>query len=154
MALGGLWHGGSLNFLLWGIIHGVALIFEKIILNKYNSLSKKSIFKLVYYITVQFIVMIAWIFFRTTETKHALLFVRNVFFGWTTPNLSATYWNEIGKAFLFSFPLIMAHLYVLYREKSQVQRNNYYIKEILAGWMLFAILTIYGNSNAFIYFKF
>src|SRR6185503_2181554 len=27
MALGGLWHGAGLNFILWGVAHGVALIF-------------------------------------------------------------------------------------------------------------------------------
>ena len=30
MALGGLWHGASLNFVLWGMFHGVALALHKI----------------------------------------------------------------------------------------------------------------------------
>ena len=29
MALGGLWHGASWNFVLWGILHGVALCINK-----------------------------------------------------------------------------------------------------------------------------
>lgn len=154
MALGGLWHGGSLNFLLWGIIHGIALIFEKIIINKYSFLFKAAILRSFYYIAVQFVVMVAWIFFRTAETKHALLFVRNILLGWNSPNLLQPHWNEIGKAFLFSIPVILSHLYALYREKSNVYRHNKYLHAILAGWMLVAILTFYGNSNPFIYFNF
>ena len=154
MALGGLWHGGSLNFLLWGIIHGIALIFEKIIINKYSFVFKAVVLRLIYYIAVQFIVMIAWIFFRTAETKHALLFVRNILLGWNSPNLIQPHWNEIGKAFLFSIPVILAHLYVFYREKCNVYRHNKYLHAIITGWMLVAILTFYGNSNPFIYFNF
>ena len=29
MFLGGLWHGASWNFVLWGLFHGVALAFHK-----------------------------------------------------------------------------------------------------------------------------
>ena len=28
--LGGLWHGASWNFVVWGLLHGVALVFHKL----------------------------------------------------------------------------------------------------------------------------
>ena len=27
MALSGIWHGSSVNFLLWGVLHGLAIIW-------------------------------------------------------------------------------------------------------------------------------
>ena len=30
MTLGGLWHGASYNFIIWGILHGVALVIHKL----------------------------------------------------------------------------------------------------------------------------
>ena len=31
MALGGLWHGASLTFLVWGVFHGIGLALERLI---------------------------------------------------------------------------------------------------------------------------
>ncbi len=33
MALGGLWHGASMNFVIWGMLHGVALAAHKVYLS-------------------------------------------------------------------------------------------------------------------------
>ena len=38
MVLGGLWHGASWNFVLWGALHGVFLIGERVILKIYRRL--------------------------------------------------------------------------------------------------------------------
>ena len=42
MVLGGLWHGASLNFILWGTLHGLFLCFDKIwhvLCGKYSPLT-------------------------------------------------------------------------------------------------------------------
>ena len=31
MILGGLWHGSTWNFVIWGLIHGVALVVERLL---------------------------------------------------------------------------------------------------------------------------
>ena len=31
MGLGGLWHGASVNFVIWGMLHGVALVLERVL---------------------------------------------------------------------------------------------------------------------------
>ena len=31
MTIGGIWHGASWNFILWGTYHGFLIIFEKIV---------------------------------------------------------------------------------------------------------------------------
>ncbi len=68
MLLGGLWHGASLNFVVWGGIHGIALVGHKFIHQqilhrdkKYRSYGWRKALAII--ITFHF-VCFAWIFFR------------------------------------------------------------------------------------------
>lgn len=37
MLLGGLWHGASISFILWGALHGIALAAHKFIMGHFSS---------------------------------------------------------------------------------------------------------------------
>jgi MBOAT family. len=37
MTLGGLWHGASLSYALWGTLHGIFLVIERPFLRLYQS---------------------------------------------------------------------------------------------------------------------
>ena len=41
MFLGGLWHGASWNFVMWGMLHGAYLAIHKLIMDKFPHLKKK-----------------------------------------------------------------------------------------------------------------
>jgi len=67
MALCGLWHGSSLNFLIWGVIHGICLIIFHYIMS-YNDNSKRNnnsiinrSLKFLGFIVTQSIVFLAWL---------------------------------------------------------------------------------------------
>lgn len=62
MALGGLWHGASWNFITWGLLHGLGLATEK----KYgwDSDSDSRLKKVAKIFLVFNFVCFAWIFFR------------------------------------------------------------------------------------------
>lgn len=80
MLLGGLWHGASWNFLIWGGIHGGYLAFERF-------LGKESLYrrfpKLIQVMLTFFIVLIAWVFFRADTLPEAWRYL-GCMFGWTT----------------------------------------------------------------------
>ncbi len=62
MALGGLWHGAGWNFLLWGLLHGSALVVHRL----YRAL-KPSELELpapVAWALTMFVVFTGWFFFR------------------------------------------------------------------------------------------
>lgn len=66
MLLGGLWHGASWTFVVWGLIHGVALIFSKLVETTRESISRferwgRAAFG---WVVTLLIVHIAWVFFR------------------------------------------------------------------------------------------
>ena len=73
MFLGGLWHGASWNFIIWGVLHGSYLAVHKILVNKFPSLANNLFFKtrggkiLSIFIT-QYFIFLAWIAFRVKDT--------------------------------------------------------------------------------------
>ncbi len=69
MILGGLWHGASWNFLIWGGIHGGMLAFERA-QGKHSIYHKlpKPLKILITFITVCF----AWVFFRADNLSKAV----------------------------------------------------------------------------------
>lgn len=80
MLLGGLWHGASWNFLIWGGIHGGYLAFER-------AQGKESIYHklpaLLQILITFFIVLIAWVFFRADTLPDAAQYLKCMFGGAT-----------------------------------------------------------------------
>ena len=80
MLLGGLWHGASWNFLIWGGIHGSYLAFER-------AQGKESIYHklpaLLQIVITFFIVLIAWVFFRADTLPDAAQYLKCMFGGAT-----------------------------------------------------------------------
>jgi D-alanyl-lipoteichoic acid acyltransferase DltB (MBOAT superfamily) len=64
MLLGGLWHGSTWNFVIWGAIHGVALIVER-------SLPTERIHPVIRWALTFHVVCFAWIFFRADSVSAA-----------------------------------------------------------------------------------
>ncbi len=69
MLLGGLWHGASWNFVLWGSIHGAFLVFER-------ALGKDAVYRRLpaaFRTALTFlIVTLAWVFFRAPDLPAAV----------------------------------------------------------------------------------
>lgn len=75
MLLGGLWHGASWNFVVWGLLHGIYLVIN----HAWQSLQKQfrprvhaSTFYTALSVALTFIaVCFAWVFFRATSIEGA-----------------------------------------------------------------------------------
>ena len=65
--IGGLWHGASWMFIIWGAMHGIAIVFHRI----WQHWEKKMPLLLAGFITFNF-VNITWIFFRATTWDSAV----------------------------------------------------------------------------------
>jgi alginate O-acetyltransferase complex protein AlgI len=76
MLLGGLWHGSSWNFLIWGGIHGFMLGVERL-------LGKESFYRALpraVKIAITFAaVVLAWTFFRAADLPAAVAYVGSMF---------------------------------------------------------------------------
>ena len=74
MLLGGLWHGASWNFVIWGALHGSYLVFERLVLNRIPGWQSNArpMRVLRWFITFH-MVCFAWIFFRATDLASSML---------------------------------------------------------------------------------
>src|SRR5579872_1753352 len=71
MVLGGLWHGASWNFVIWGLLHGLGLAVTRAFQSKSRTLAGgwRRIGRI--FVTVNF-VCFTWIFFRSPTLESAL----------------------------------------------------------------------------------
>ena len=65
MLLGGLWHGASFNFILWGGFHGLILVLTRGVVAE-NSLNIKAVLKM--FLNFHLIVF-SWLLFRVSEIE-------------------------------------------------------------------------------------
>lgn len=80
MLIGGLWHGASWKFVMWGAIHGVVLAFEKVLFY-FLPESKNPVRKFVGWLLTFHIVCFAWIFFRAESFAMAEIIFSQLFSG-------------------------------------------------------------------------
>lgn len=73
-ALTGLWHGFMRNFFIWGLIHGIALVFEA------SSLGRKfrSSWIPIQHLYTLGVIIVGWVFFRSPTPDFALDFIRRL----------------------------------------------------------------------------
>ena len=162
MFLGGLWHGASWNFILWGILHGAYLAIHKFILDKFPVLKDHFFFKtkmgrIISIAITQYFVFLAWIAFRVQDTNNMIYAMQKyvlIDFQITNilPFLSS---HKIPLLFMMSF--ILLH-YISYKKSNLSEiissfRLRYWFV-FLTGVAILILLFFNGKPEDFIYFKF
>ena len=152
MLLGGLWHGASWNFIIWGAIHGVALSVEKY----FNSKIKiNKILFLGYPLTFS-IVLFSWIFFRSQDLDSAFLAINSILqFDFSMPLL-----ENKSLAINIIFVLSTGLFFDFYLFKQKISLENLGSKFgkfkfiAIVSLIITSINLFYSTSNNFIYFQF
>ncbi len=162
MFLGGLWHGASWNFVIWGLLHGLYLAIHKMLLNKFPVLKDLRFFKtktgkIMSIFITQYFIFLAWIPFTIADTN--LMFVnmqKYVFLDFLTENSIPFIISQKYPIAIMGF-FVLLHL-ISYRAKNLPMRIT---KLKLPYWILFLFVTLFfilffygGNPEPFIYFKF
>jgi D-alanyl-lipoteichoic acid acyltransferase DltB (MBOAT superfamily) len=68
----GLWHGANWTFVIWGAVHGAALIVSVLIARAWPSRWKRVPFVIATWIGTQLFVVLTWVFFRSKTTEQAM----------------------------------------------------------------------------------
>ncbi len=172
MALGGLWHGASLHFLVWGAYQGILLILHKEYLRVLELLgiSKRVLASRLYHAVSIFItfqlVCVGWVLFRADDLRIATRIIQKLFlrapvelFHLGSTKLTVLHISDpiIFPALLLILPaLVIAHLTV-----GWLNNKSYYLcppLPVKIGCMLalLCLIVIFSSDSSpkFIYFQF
>ena len=144
----GLWHGASLNFVIWGLFHGTFLMFEKILNYFHINFYKKPFIGNFYSLIV---VMIGWVFFRAQDLDSSLLYLEKMF--------SFSFFNEVSlyhvSSTSFLFPLLVGSI-LSFSFLMNVIKKNVLLESIIALLLMIisSLVLVQESLNPFIYFRF
>lgn len=153
--LSGLWHGAAYTFIIWGAIHGVVQVLEKLIYGKEikNKKNNSYFVNLLKILVTFFIVSFAWIFFRLPTLQEAITAIEKIFTSFGIPYV------DIHTMLFALISLIILLLKDIFDEWYPNVRFMYSNK----GWLSFisclflvTYILLMGrlNSDSFIYFQF
>lgn len=145
MTLGGLWHGASLSYALWGLLHGLLLVIERPFLALFRN--PGPVVRATRMGTVFLCVTMLWIFFKLPDFNHALAYLHGMFVPTTNPNPTKLFYNL---ALLYSLPVMIQHLRIGAMVSTSLRRWEPYLYGTLGA---LAFLEA-GPDAAFIYFQF
>jgi D-alanyl-lipoteichoic acid acyltransferase DltB (MBOAT superfamily) len=79
MVIGGLWHGASWNFVIWGALHGLGLVIVRLWQGSFSQV--KGVPRVFHYVSTVLtfhFVTFAWIFFRAPDLDGALAILERI----------------------------------------------------------------------------
>ena len=164
MLLGGLWHGASWNFVLWGAVHGLLLLIHR-------SLTKSNIIKSGFerapitmlisgWIITQYLIFMTWLIFRVEDTTMLIRSLKS-FIGYDSHwDLREGYDALPGIKLL---PISIVAIFILMHGlsgkigglKMWISKQNPLIWGVICGTLLsFTFLLRPAETVDFIYFRF
>lgn len=161
MFLGGLWHGASWNFVIWGVLHGAYLAIHKLFADKFPLQSKNFLKsrtdKIIAILITQFFVFLAWIPFRVKDFDAALYSMQKfVFFDFRTDGMLPLLDEHKIPVLLIGLFFVMH--FISYMRPNLIEKIS---KFKLRNWAIIitiitcSILFLYdGNPQDFLYFRF
>ena len=157
MLIGGLWHGPAWTFVVWGGLHGLYLIVERILKAKFSHLgiTEHALGKFFLGMLTFALVCFTWVFFRAKSFDQAFQ-VCGAMLGIVSLEPTVT----VSKIELLLTAVTMSSILAthwLMRDRSLEEVANrcpWWLRSIIIATMLILIATMPGEDRAFIYFQF
>jgi alginate O-acetyltransferase complex protein AlgI len=155
MLLGGLWHGASWTFVVWGGLHGAYLAVERLLRERFGGmmLAGSLGFRIFLALLTYALVNLTWVFFRAQDFPSAWRMLRSML-GATggEPVLSTVHVVEVVVVIAL---MLIVHWTMRNRSvEDVVSRSPAWLLAMVWAGMLFAIVITQGSGDAFIYFQF
>lgn len=153
MLLGGLWHGASWTFVVWGLLHGVYLIVERL-LKSFTSVEVTSTVGKFFLAFLTFnCVNLTWVFFRAKDFDTAMNLLGSMFFihGSKAVIIQS---HLVLSAVLMAFVFIGHYSMRKHDLVSVLEKAPKWV--LILGWtlMIFGLMIVQTNGQQFIYFQF
>jgi len=154
MLLGGLWHGASWTFVVWGGLHGLYLAVERGLRSRFSGYRPGPLALLGLGLLTYALVNLTWVFFRARSFDKAWQVLGGMVGanGQAAPILPTVHLVMVT---LIISGLVFAHWQMRDRTlESAVARVPALLLSGIWALMAFAIVIAQGAGNAFIYFQF
>ena len=157
--LSGLWHGANWTFVIWGALHGLALVLFTLFKIKPSKINIYQQF--LSWLTTYIFVVFAWVFFRSSSIENAITIYQSIFktdsdksvvFSFSYNNFSYGNMNLI-----FSFLCICAlFLFERFTQPKLTDLNKFVFRDIAFCVIMIILIVLFGvyNRESFIYFQF
>ena len=155
MLIGGLWHGASWRFVVWGGLHGAYLTVERLLRRRRSTKTTRGSGGLLLGVLATYaLVCLTWVFFRATSWSDAASLIRAMIL---PQELGLRFIGARGALMLLAATaaLISYHIYMRERTIEQVWiERRPWMRALVLALLLAAIVAAPGNERAFIYFQF
>ncbi|MFO7851591.1 MAG: MBOAT family O-acyltransferase [Bacteroidota bacterium] len=158
MLLGGLWHGAAWRFVIWGGLHGLGLVINKLWMKIFPRQREPGRLKrfISVFITFNF-VSFCWIFFRAVDMDHVYLMLRQMFTAFSPGDLAPVFTTYSQVLIIIVCGYILHFLPVKIKEsyRGLFIRLPLVIKIILVYLVAMVLFNVQSaDIQPFIYFKF
>lgn len=149
MALGGLWHGATWMFALWGVYHGLLLMAERAAGTNSHTLNTRLRVFLVF-----LLVALGWVLFRSPELATALIWYKKIFLlngnlSWDLLLIPIKHRDRFAVAFSVGLAIVF-----LARNTWQIAWRPSYRHAIALAVLFTICLPFLGDESPFLYFQF
>jgi alginate O-acetyltransferase complex protein AlgI len=157
MLIGGLWHGASWSFVIWGGLHGLYLTIERFLRERFGRNDRAASLRFLQWsrmLGTFLVVTLTWTFFRSKDLKRAFDLLESAF-GLAARGVKLT---GRGTQLQVLFPLATIVFGQWYLRDttllSAIERLPNFVRIGIITAMAAGIVFASGDSRAFIYFQF
>jgi alginate O-acetyltransferase complex protein AlgI len=156
MLLGGLWHGASWTFVVWGGLHGLYLAAERWLKARlgHNAMWGTFPAQIMLAVLTYFLVNITWVFFRAADFPSAWRMITTML-TFVTDGEKVLRTAHVVEVVVTIGVMLIVHWRMRERKLDEVlSRMPAWLTGIIGGVMITLIIITQGGSDAFIYFQF
>lgn len=165
LVLGGIWHGSSLTFLMWGFYHGTLLALnhalKQVLPNFKLPLKNSKNYLTSFKVALTFVlVCLGWVIFRAHDVQQAFDLLRSIFFleNQEVVKYFTTKWQYIALLFGFFLAFISPETQILYENylsqaslERKVARRILSLAGAISGVLLAIGILLLSKPQQFLY---
>jgi len=156
MLLGGLWHGASWNFVVWGGMHGLALAVHKLWTTRtahWGGLKEHLLYRMFAWLLTLLVVGLLWIPFRCADFSTTMILLKNLL-----PDGEGIIWPHTMTLVVLACVIAWHVMYLLQARLlagfPTTQPQNVMPAFVIGFFLMLIILFAPVNTSPFIYFQF
>jgi len=149
----GLWHGASWTFVVWGALHGLYVITERV-----GSKFFEKIPSLIRYVVTFILVCLAWVFFRAADFHQATAIFHSLITNFHNVPFAWFVGTHFGKHSMMLSVLFIGFMLMLekFTKPELLEFNNKKFVDIIFCSLVLTLIICFGifTNSSFIYFQF